>query len=227
MWYALIGLGLVALSCLLIATHRHDRQVTRELEASHVTVDELRRICADDVALLGTDVQRHAPLDDLGEMTDEAWRNARDLQAKAEELLEHATGTLQFGQVTTLVAAGRRSLAEVQALVLDDEAPEPRPCCFFNPNHGPSDASVEWSTPSGTVLLPCCLADARRVESGAEPYSRTWRIDGERRPWWEAGEAAGPWARGWFSEWRGSAEWDAIQAVVTAHEPDEQSRSVA
>lgn len=221
--YWLMGLGVVALCGLLLATHLHDRAESKALETSHQEVDQLRRACEDDVALLGADVQRHAPLDDLGELTDEAWRHARDLYAQADDLMGQAITPLQFEQVTSLLAQARLRLAEVQALVLDDEAPEPRPCCFFNPNHGPADTTTSWQTPSGPVLLPCCDADARRVDSGADPYARTWPVGDDRVAWWLAGDAVQPWALGWFGDWRGTAHWAAMSEVAQVLEPSLQT----
>ncbi|MGJ6981367.1 hypothetical protein ACSDQ9_12690 [Aestuariimicrobium soli] len=219
MLYWLMGLGVVALCALLLVTHLHDRAETKALASSHHEVDELRRACEDDVALLGADVRRHAPLDDLGELTDDAWRQARDLQGRARDLLRQATSPHQFEQVTAHLAQARQCLADVQALVLDDEAPEARPCCFFNPNHGPADTTTEWPTATGTVTLPCCEADARRVASGADPYARTWPVGDDRVVWWLAGEAAQPWARGWFGAWRGTPPWQAMSRVAPVLEP--------
>ena len=217
--YWLMGLGVVALCALLVVTHLHDRAERLALEASHHEVDALRRVCEDDVALLGADITRHAPLDDLGELTDEEWRRARDLHAEAKERLRHAEGPHSFEQVTSLLARARQSLAEVQALVLNDEAPAPRPCCFFNPNHGPSDATVDWETPTGTVALPCCHADAQRIASGADPYARTWPVGDDRAPWWTVGEAAQPWALGWFAQWRTSGHWAALSQAAPVLDP--------
>ncbi len=212
--YWLMGLGVVALGGLLLATHLHDRRERREIESSHHEVDELRRACEDDVALLGADVRRHAPLDDLGELLDEAWRGARDLEAEARELVRSASSPHHFELVTSHLADARQCLSEVQALVLDDTAPGPRPACFFNPNHGPADAHVEWPVASGTVKLPCCVADAHRINSGAEPYARTWRQGDDRVPWWLAGHAVKPWALGWFGRWRGTPHWTAMEQVA-------------
>ncbi|CAM5261990.1 hypothetical protein SAVIM40S_07644 [Streptomyces avidinii] len=80
------------------------------------------------------------------------------------------------------------------------EIPARRPPCFFDPRHGPSVADVLW-TPSGGASreVPVCGADEARLTRGEDPMSRTVDVgDGNRRPYWEAGPAYGPWAGGYF-----------------------------
>ena len=48
--------------------------------------------------------------------------------------------------------------------------------------------------------VPACEADALRVEEGEEPESRSVVVDGERRPYWDAGPAYAPMAGGYFGD---------------------------
>jgi hypothetical protein len=43
-----------------------------------------------------------------------------------------------------------------------------------------------------------CAADATRIADGLDPMVRTVPVGAERRPYWEAGPAYGPWAGGYF-----------------------------
>ncbi|CAM5683309.1 hypothetical protein SMICM304S_10403 [Streptomyces microflavus] len=49
----------------------------------------------------------------------------------------------------------------------------------------------------GVREVPVCGADEARLSRGEDPMSRTVDVgDGNRRPYWEAGPAYGPWAGG-------------------------------
>ena len=77
--------------------------------------------------------------------------------------------------------------------------PERRAPCFFNPQHGPSVRDVRWAPPGGAPRdVPACAADAQRVEQGFDPHVREVMIDGQRRPYYDAGPAYAPYAYGYY-----------------------------
>ncbi|MEJ1105687.1 MULTISPECIES: hypothetical protein [unclassified Kribbella] len=78
--------------------------------------------------------------------------------------------------------------------------PERRLPCFFNPQHGPSDADVLWTEPGrGTRELPACADDIARINAGDEPLIRHVNLSGHRVPYWAAGSTFAPYGLGYFS----------------------------
>lgn len=213
--WALVAFGLMGLGYLLLLTRRHDRQVQEAARLRATLEQATRQACEEDLALLHRAVERAKPIDDLGLFVDETWSLARAAAVRADTAIATAKEPEDFTAVCVELAIGRQALAHLESAVLDDVITEPSPCCFFNPNHGPADAVVAWTTDSGEkVRVPSCAADAVRIKSGAKPFARTFP-DGEgRSPWWLAGEPAAVWARGWFGAWRDQPVWRRLVAAA-------------
>jgi hypothetical protein len=70
--------------------------------------------------------------------------------------------------------------------------PQRLPSCYFNPQHGPSHAEVEWSPPGGDVRrIPVCLTDLNRLEAQRSPAVRMIRVGEQTVPWFAAEKALG------------------------------------
>ena len=72
--------------------------------------------------------------------------------------------------------------------------------CFFNPQHGPSVATVRWTQPGrGTRSLPACAQDAARVADHELPEIRQVTLGSRTVPYWDGGVAYLPYAQGYFA----------------------------
>jgi hypothetical protein len=164
--------------------------------------DEVRRAAQDDLLALADDI-RALDLDiEMPGADEEAKRDyarALDLYDRAKQAFDRAQRPDDLEAVSEAVADGRFAMASARARLEGREPPERRPPCFFDPRHGPSVRDVEWAPPGGTPRpVPACAADAIRIEEGQEPFARQVVVDGERRPYWDAPPAFGPWAGGFF-----------------------------
>lgn len=217
--YVVVTLGLLLLAIVMVQAWRHDRDVHAERAELEVQTSASLRACEDDLTRFATDVERAAPLDELGELVDEDWSAARSALTRAEELLASPSSPAVLERVTAHIEEGRAALARAQAAVLAEEAIDAPPC-FFNPNHGPSDTTVSWTTNEGArVRVPSCAADAARIQSGADPYWRTIAVDDLRLPWWQSGAHGACWARGWFARWHAHPTMPSLIAVAPMLSP--------
>ncbi|HEX5996055.1 MAG TPA: hypothetical protein VFY84_13025 [Jiangellales bacterium] len=152
---------------------------------------------------------------------------ARDEYATALELYETAKSAAARAEapghlrpVTGALEQGRWLLACVRARLNGEEIPERRPPCFFDPRHGPSVADVTWTPPGGTPReVPACQADVVRLQEGEEPDSRLVTVDGERRPYWEAGPAYSAWAAGYYGGFLPAMLWGTMLGSAMASGP--------
>lgn len=201
MLYVVVTCGLLLLAIVMVQAWRHDREVRQEQLELQAQTSSCRRACEDDLIRFRNDVDQAAPLDELGELVDEDWSAARAALTRADDALTAASSSALLEQVTATIEEGRAHLARAHAVVLAED-PAVGPPCFFNPNHGPGDTTVSWTTVEGDrVRVPCCGADAARIQSGADPYWRTIAVGDLRLPWWQSGSHGGCWARGWFARW--------------------------
>lgn len=181
----------------------------QQLTAQRSAVDGVRSAAEEDVTRLGEEV---AALDtstaghDLDEATRQDYQQALDSYDHAKEALARIERPADVTRVTEALEDGRYAITCVKARLAGDPLPTRRPPCFFNPQHGPSTDDVEWAPPGGVKRsVPACAADAERVRAGAEPITRkVLASDGSRKPYWEAGPAYAPWARGYYSSYAGS-----------------------
>ncbi|MGL5825306.1 MAG: hypothetical protein ACRCYU_10890, partial [Nocardioides sp.] len=117
----------------------------------------------------------------------------------AKSRLASATEPAHVKAATTALEDGRYAMACVLARQNGDPLPIRRAPCFFNPQHGPSIADIEWAPPGGEARdVPLCAADADRVRQGAEPDIRTIERGYQSVPYWRGGVDYQPYAMGYF-----------------------------
>ncbi|MFE9248414.1 hypothetical protein [Streptomyces sp. NPDC007088] len=178
------------------------RRRRREQER-HVALERLRTVVDEDITAFGEELDRldfhpaEPGADDTRRADYERALNAYD---QAKSLMAAARAPEDVRAVTQALEEGRFSLATLEARRTGAPLPDRRPPCFFDPRHGPSVADAEWAPAGGTPReIPVCAADRARLDDGAPPMVRTVATPGgERRPYWDAGPAYGPWAGGYF-----------------------------
>ncbi|WP_246064652.1 hypothetical protein [Nonomuraea longispora] len=199
---ALIALGTLVVvgggGYFLYSSNRRKKkaiQDAKDLAAVKQTVDEDVTKLGEEITALDTDVTLSG---ESGQHIDE-WQTALDAYEKAKTQLAAVERADQVREVTETLEDGRYALAVVKAKVNNDPVPERRAPCFFNPQHGPSARDVRWAPPGGTVRdVPACKMDAEAVERGFDPQMREVMVDGQRRPYYDAGPAYQPYASGYY-----------------------------
>jgi len=200
--------GLIALGALVAAggagafaiSRRNKR---RKEEEERAALDKLRVVVDEDITAYGETLERldfHPAEPGADDTMRGDYEHALDSYESAKTGMEKAEHPSDVRGVTRSLEDGRYSLAVLEARRAGKAIPARRPPCFFDPRHGPSVADVLW-TPSGGASreVPVCGADEARLSQGEDPMSRTVDVgDGNRRPYWEAGPAYGPWAGGYF-----------------------------
>ncbi|WP_285773536.1 hypothetical protein [Microtetraspora sp. NBRC 13810] len=166
-----------------------------ELAAVKQTVEEDVTKFGEEITALDTDVKL---LGAGGGHLDE-WQQALDSYEKAKAELAAVKRPDDVRAVTTTLVDGRYALAVVKARVNQQPVPERRAPCFFNPQHGPSVRDVRWAPPGGALRdVPACAADAEAIEHGFDPQMREVMVNGQRRPYYDAGPAYQPYAYGYY-----------------------------
>lgn len=166
-------------------------------------LDKLRVVVDEDITAYGETLERldFHPAEPGADDTMRAdYERALDSYESAKSRMAQARHPSDVRGVTQALEDGRYSLTVLEARRAGRELPARRPPCFFDPRHGPSVADVRWTPSGGTAReVPVCGADEVRLRNGEDPMSRTVDVgDGNRRPYWEAGPAYGPWAGGYF-----------------------------
>jgi hypothetical protein len=171
-----------------------------ELAAVKQTVEEDVTKFGEEITALDLDVK----FSDNQAKGQDDWRIALDSYERAKTELDAVKHTDQLRGVTSILEEGRYALACVNARVNNQPVPERRAPCFFNPQHGPSVRDVTWAPPGGAPRnVPACANDAQRVDQGFDPQMREVMVDGQRRPYWDAGPAYGPYAGGYYGGYGG------------------------
>ncbi|MGW3342928.1 hypothetical protein ACWDA3_06455 [Nonomuraea rubra] len=170
-------------------------QEAKDLAAVKQTVEEDVTKLGEEITTLDTDVT----LAGQGGAHIDEWQTALDSYEKAKTQLNAVQRADQVREVTQTLEDGRYALAVVKAKVNNEPVPERRAPCFFNPQHGPSVRDVRWAPPNGAVRdVPACRMDAEAVERGFDPQMREVMVDGQRRPYYDAGPAYQPYAYGYY-----------------------------
>lgn len=198
----LVGLGVIALAggggYFLYSKNRKKKLAAKEaqeLAAVKQTVEEDVTKFGEEITALDTDVT----LAGQGGQHIDEWQQALDSYEKSKTQLAAVQRTDQVRDVTQTLEDGRYALAVVKARVNNQPVPERRAPCFFNPQHGPSARDVRWAPPGGAVRdVPACKADAEAVERGFDPQMREVMVNGQRRPYYDAGPAYQPYAYGYY-----------------------------
>ncbi|MFE7482598.1 hypothetical protein [Streptomyces sp. NPDC057552] len=180
------------------------RTKRRKAEEERAALDKLRVVVDEDITAYGETLERldfHPAEPGADDTMRGDYERALDSYESAKTKMAKAEHPSDVRGVTQALEDGRFSLAVLEARRTGKELPARRPPCFFDPRHGPSVADVRW-TPSGGAPreVPVCAADEVRLSQGEDPMSRMVDVgDGNRRPYWEAGPAYGPWAGGYFA----------------------------
>ncbi|MFE1540802.1 hypothetical protein ACFW61_10050 [Streptomyces microflavus] len=179
------------------------RNKRRKAEEERAALDKLRVVVDEDITAYGETLERldfHPAEPGADDTMRGDYERALDSYESAKTRMEKAEHPSDVRGVTQSLEDGRYSLAVLEARRTGTAIPARRPPCFFDPRHGPAVTDVLW-TPSGGAPreVPVCGADEARLSRGEDPMSRTVDVgDGNRRPYWEAGPAYGPWAGGYF-----------------------------
>ncbi|MEU8439597.1 hypothetical protein AB0F05_03900 [Streptomyces microflavus] len=179
------------------------RNKRRKAEEERAALDKLRVVVDEDITAYGETLERldfHPAEPGADDTMRGDYERALDSYESAKARMEKAEHPSDVRGVTQSLEDGRYSLAVLEARRTGTAIPARRPPCFFDPRHGPAVTDVLW-TPSGGAPreVPVCGADEARLSRGEDPMSRTVDVgDGNRRPYWEAGPAYGPWAGGYF-----------------------------
>ena len=191
-----------------VVLRSRNRQAQAQAQADAEALNNVKAVAEEDVTRLGEDVAR---LDvdttghDLNEAERQDYRRALDAYDAAKAALGRVTKPDDIRDVTAILEDGRYAIASLRARLAGEPLPARRPPCFFNPQHGPSTADVDWAPPGGAPRsVPACAADAERVRAGAEPDVRKVAVGAGRRPYWEAGRGYGGYAQGYFSPYANS-----------------------
>ena len=171
----------------------------REAEKAE-QLKQIKQIATEDVVRLGEDVSRlEIDLSAVDEATRTDYSRAMDSYDQAKELLDTIQEPEQIRMVTGALEDGRYHMAATRARMNGESVPERRGPCFFNPQHGPSATDVTWAPPGGTPReVTACSQCAQAVRMGGQPDVRLVEVDGERRPYYDAGPAYAPYASGYF-----------------------------
>ncbi|MEV7876767.1 hypothetical protein [Streptomyces microflavus] len=179
------------------------RNKRRKAEEERAALDKLRVVVDEDITAYGETLERldfHPAEPGADDTMRGDYERALDSYESAKTRMEKAEHPSDVRGVTQSLEDGRYSLAVLEARRTGTAIPARRPPCFFDPRHGPAVTDILW-TPSGGAPreVPVCGADEARLSRGEDPMSRTVDVgDGNRRPYWEAGPAYGPWAGGYF-----------------------------
>ncbi|MDA8370059.1 MAG: chemotaxis protein CheA [Nocardiopsaceae bacterium] len=192
-------LGILALAVVGGGFFLYSSKKKREAQKAK-ELSEIKQMATEDVVRLGEDI---AGLEiDLAKVDDPTradYTHAMDSYDRAKATLDTIREPEQIQQVTNALEDGRYYMTATRARMNGEPVPERRKPCFFNPQHGPSQQDVMWAPPGGSPRsVPACPVCSQAVLSGHDPDVRMVEVDGQRRPYYDAGPAYAPYAGGYF-----------------------------
>ncbi|WP_241483111.1 cbb3-type cytochrome c oxidase subunit 3 [Nocardiopsis halophila] len=198
----MFGIAFLALLVLAVAGggyYVYSSRKKREAEKAK-QLAEIKQMAQEDVVRLGEDIARlEIDVSQVDEATRNDYSHAMDSYDRAKATLDGIREPQDIQQVTTALEDGRYYMVATRARMNGEPVPERRQPCFFNPQHGPSEQDVQWAPPGGAVrAVPACAVCTRAVLSGGQPDVRLVEVDGERRPYYDAGPDYAPYAGGYF-----------------------------
>ena len=196
------GLVMLVILALVVAAggwYVYKSRQKREAEKAK-QLQEIKQMATEDVVRLGEDVARlEIDLSAVDEATRSDYSRAMDSYDQAKSLLDTIQEPEQIKMVTGALEDGRYYMTATRARMSGDPVPARRGPCFFNPQHGPSSEDVTWAPPGGSPRsVTACPVCAQAVRTGGQPDVRMVEVDGDRRPYYEAGPAYAPYAGGYF-----------------------------
>ncbi|GAA1437654.1 hypothetical protein GCM10009602_03930 [Nocardiopsis tropica] len=185
----------VAAGALFVRNSRRKRAAEKAKQ-----LQEIKQMATEDVVRLGEDVSRlEIDVSKVDDATREDYSQAMDAYDQAKTLLDTIQEPEQVRMVTSALEDGRYYMASTRARMNGEPVPSRRGPCFFNPQHGPSVEDVAWAPPGGAPReVTACAACAEAVRVGGQPDVRLVEVNGERRPYYDAGPAYSPYASGYF-----------------------------
>ena len=196
--------GFVLLGLLLVIVAAggwfvYNQRKKREAEKAK-QLEEIRQMATEDVVRLGEDVARlEIDVSKVDDATRNDYSQAMDAYDQAKAQLDNIREPEQVRLVTSSLEDGRYYMTATRARLNGDPVPERRGPCFFNPQHGPSVEDVTWAPPGGAPREVTACADcAHAVRTGGHPDVRLVEVNGQRRPYYDAGPAYSPYAGGYF-----------------------------
>lgn len=195
----IVLLGILGLLVLGGGYFLYNSKRKRDAKAAQELAD-IRKMAEEDVTRLGEDIARlEIDLTTVDEATRREYEHAMDSYDRAKSSLDAIRTPDDVRQVTTALEDGRYYMDATRARLNGDPLPERRSPCFFNPQHGSSVEDVMWAPPGGTDRsVPACSQCAQAVRAGHDPDVRMVEVDGQRRPYYDAGPAYAPYAGGYF-----------------------------
>jgi hypothetical protein len=191
--FLLIVIAVIAV-VVIFAVRRSRRQ--RALWAA-----QMRDVLDEDITELG---ERLGSFDLADPRLDQSGRDqlqtALDAYAHAGDRSATLTSEADVAATTKALDDGRYALACVEASMKGEAPPARRAPCFFDPRHGVSLEDVMWAPRLGQAHeVPACTVCSTTIAEGGTPQAREVEVAGVRQPYWDAGSAYAPYARGYFS----------------------------
>lgn len=133
-------------------------------------------------------------------------KDVLDTVEKARHRLDQAKGDADTEAVATLLGSARYGMVCLEALRAGQPTPEPTPPCFFDPRHGPSTTSLDWTPEGGSSRqVQACATCAARVAANEQPDMRMVTVRNMPRPYYTLGEELGSYISGYWSRGDGSS----------------------
>nr|WSW62074.1 hypothetical protein OG513_27775 [Streptomyces sp. NBC_00998] len=171
-------------------------------EAEREAIEKLRVVVDEDITAFGEELDRldfHPGEPGADDAMRADYEKGLDSYEKAKDIMASVQHPDEVRGVTQALEDGRFALASLDARRQGRPLPERRSPCFFDPRHGPSTEDAGWAPAGGAArTVPVCAADAVRLREGKDPMVRTVDTAYGPRPYYDAGPAYGPWARGYF-----------------------------
>lgn len=135
-------------------------------------------------------------------------KDVLDTVEKARHRLDEAKGDADTEAVATLLGSARYGLLCLDAVRAGKPMPEPTAPCFFDPRHGPSTGSANWTPEGGRErAVDMCDACAARLAADQQPDIRMVTVRDRARPYWTLGEELASYMDGYWSRGDGRRWW--------------------
>ncbi|GAB2598777.1 hypothetical protein [Kribbella endophytica] len=135
-------------------------------------------------------------------------KDVLDTVEKARHRLDEASGDSDTEAVATLLGSARYGLLCLDAVRAGKPMPEPTAPCFFDPRHGPSTGTANWTPEGGRERgVDVCDACAARLAANEQPDIRMVTVRDRARPYWTLGEELASYMDGYWSRGDGHRWW--------------------
>lgn len=178
------------------------RNKRRKAEEERAALDKLRVVVDEDITAYGEKLERldfHPAEPGADDAMRGDYERALDSYESAKTKMAKAEHPSDVRGVTQSLEDGRYSLAVLEARRTGRRSRPAAHRASSTRATAPRSPTCSGPPPAARPRVPVCGADEIRLTRGEDPMSRTVDVgDGNRRPYWEAGPAYGPWAYGYF-----------------------------